>query len=126
MMSRQTWSSISVYDFFRTYNWTGESTEIEFFDSVELVDKYQSLFSLNLKDFLGKSNWTGHQETQNISQEIQPSNESVLSLSVNNFFRGIGWKKRPEIAPTSNNSSFKTPTDKTSSDLDLNNLSDLF
>ena len=126
MMSIQTWSSISVYDFFRTYNWTGETTEIDFFDSVELVDKYQSLFSLNLKDFLGQSNWTGHQENKNISQEIQPSNESVLSLSVNNFFRGIGWEKRTKIAPTSNNSSFKYPTDKTSSDLDLNNLSDLF
>ena len=126
MMSRQTWSSISVYDFFRTYNWTGETTEIEFFDSVELVEQYQSLFSLNLKDFLGKSNWKGQQETKTFSQEIQQSNQSLLSLSVNNFFRGIRWKKPPEIAPTSNNSSFIPPTDKTSSDLDLNNLSDLF
>ncbi len=126
MMSRQTWSSISVYDFFRTYNWTGETTNLELFESVELVEKSQSLFSLNLKDFLGQSNWTGHQENQNISQEIQPNDQSLLSLSVNNFFRGIRWKKEPTIAPTSNNSSFIPPTDKTSSDLDLNNLSDLF
>ena len=126
MMSRQTWSSISVYDFFRTYNWAGETTEIEFFDSVELVDKYQSLFSLNLKDFLRQSNWKGHQENQTFSQGIKPPNQSLLSLSVNNFFRGIRWKKQPKIAPTSNQLSFTPPTDQTSSDLDLNNLSDLF
>ena len=126
MMSMQTWSSISVYDFFRTYNWAGETSQLEVFDSVEFVEKAQYLFSLNLQDFLGQSNWKGYQEKPTFSQPIQPSTESLLSLSVNNFFRGIRWKKPPQIAPTSNQSSLKPPSDSNSSDLDLNNLSDLF
>ncbi|MGK7940509.1 MAG: hypothetical protein AB4062_10255 [Crocosphaera sp.] len=126
MMSRKTWSSISIYDFFRTYNWAGDTTELEVFDAVELVQNSQYLLSSNLKDFLRKSNWKGQKEANSFSPSLPPLNESLLSLSVNHFFRGIGWKKSPEIAPTSKKSSFTPPTDKTSSDLDLNNLSDLF
>lgn len=126
MMSRQTWSSISVYDFFRTCNWVGETSNIKDFDAVELIENSQSLLSLNLKDFLGKSNWKGHQEPQTFSEQVQLSPESLLSLSVNTFFRGIRWKKPPEIAPMPKKSSFTPPNDNTSSDLDLNNLSDLF
>ncbi len=126
MMSRKTWSSISVYDFFRTYNWAGETTDLEVFNAVELVQNSQSLLSSNLKDFLRQANWTGDKDVNSFLASIHPLNESLLSLSVNHFFREIGWKKSPEIAPISNKSSFTYPTDKTSSDLDLNNLSDLF
>ncbi|MDJ0509630.1 MAG: hypothetical protein QNJ64_10305 [Crocosphaera sp.] len=126
MMSRKTWSSISVYDFFRTYNWIGETTDLKAFDAVELLEISQSLLSSNLQDFLKKSNWKGHKDVNSFSPLIQPSNESLLNLSVNHFFRGIGCKKSPEIAPKSNNLSFTPPSNTNSSDLDVNNLSDLF
>ncbi|MDJ0731278.1 MAG: hypothetical protein QNJ33_14925 [Crocosphaera sp.] len=126
MMSRQTWASISVYDFFRTYNWTGETTDLVPFDSVEFFQKSQSLLSLNLREFLIQSNWKGDKKAYFFSQSIQPSNQSLLRLSVNNCFRQIRWEKPLEIAPTSNKLSLKPPDDKTSSNLDLNNLSDLF
>ena len=51
MMSMETWSSISVYDFFRTYNWEGKTSKLDDFDSVELREQSQSLLSLSLKDF---------------------------------------------------------------------------
>ena len=125
-MSMQTWSSISVYDFFRTYNWTGETTDIELFEPVELVQNAQSLFSLNLKDFLRQSNWQGHKKNNSLSQSSQPLSESLFNLSVNNFFREMQWQTLPEIAPMSKNSLFTPLTNETSSDFNLNNLSDLF
>ena len=126
MMSRQTWSSVSVYDFFRTCNWVGETTSLQNLDAVELIESAQSLLDLNLKDFLGQSNWKGQQETQTFSEQVQLAPESLFSLSVNSFFREIRWKKPPEIAPMSKKSSLTPPNHNTSSDLDLNNLSDLF
>ena len=126
MMSRQTWSSVSVYDFFRTCNWVGETTSLQNLDAVELIENAQSLLALNLKDFLGQSNWKGQQETQTFSEQVQLAPESLFNLSVNSFFQGIRWKKTPEIAPMPKKSSLTHPNDNTSSDLDLNNLSDLF
>ena len=126
MMSRQTWSSVSVYDFFRTYNWAGETTNLQDLEAVELIEKAQSLLALNLKDFLVQSNWKGQQVTQTFSEQVQLAPESLLSLSVNSFFQGIRWKKPPEIAPMSKKSSLTPPNENKSPDLDLNNLSDLF
>ncbi|MEL4895262.1 hypothetical protein [Crocosphaera sp. Alani8] len=122
----ETWSSISVYDFFRTYNWEGKTSKLDDFDSVELREQSQSLLSLSLKDFLGSCNWKGYQEKQKISHLIQPSNDSLLNLTVDSFFQGIRWESTPKIAPISNKSSFATTNNLTSSDLNINNLSDLF
>ena len=125
-MSIETWSSLSVYDFFRSHNWTEKTTELEFFDGVELIQNSQSLFSLNLKNFLRQSNWQGYKKANYLSQSIQPLNESLFNLSVNNFFRRMRWETPPEIAPMSKNSLFASLTNDTSSDFNLNNLSDLF
>ncbi|WP_232287257.1 hypothetical protein WH8501_09120 [Crocosphaera watsonii WH 8501] len=38
-------SSISVYDFFRTCNWVGETSNIKDFDAVELIENSQSLLA---------------------------------------------------------------------------------
>ncbi|MGK7879258.1 MAG: hypothetical protein AB4060_04040 [Crocosphaera sp.] len=126
MMSRETWSSVSVYDFFRTCNWVGETTSIQNLDAFELIESAQFLLALNLKDFLEQSNWKGQQETQTFSEQVQLAPEYLFSLSVNSFFRGIRWKKPQEIAPMSKKYSLRPQKHNTSSDLDLNNLSDLF
>ncbi len=126
MMSMQTWSSISVYDFFRTYNWTGETINLELPDVSETSNKTESLLSLNLQDFLLKSNWTGRQKELFSSPSVQFSKEDLLSLSVKNFCQEIGWKGLPNIAPSSNPSSSVNLDNSFSKDLDLDNLSDLF
>lgn len=126
MMSRQTWSSISVYDFFRTYNWTGETINLELPSVTETSHKTESLLSLNLQEFLLKSNWTGQTQKVNSFPSIQHSNQFLLSLSVKSFCQQIEWKERPNIAPSSNPSSSVNLDNLSSTDLDLDNLSDLF
>ncbi|MDJ0661437.1 MAG: hypothetical protein QNJ42_18390 [Crocosphaera sp.] len=126
MMSRQTWSSISVYDFFRTYNWTGETINLVAPNVTKTKQKTESLLSLNLQEFLLKSNWTGKQKQVSLSRSIQHSKESLFSLSVKSFCKEIHWKKPPNIAPSSNPSSSVNLDNLSSTDLDLDNLSDLF
>lgn len=126
MMSRQTWSSISVYDFFRTYNWTGENINLTPPNVTETSHKTESLLSLKLQEFLLNSNWTGRQKQVSLSPSIQRSKKSLLSLSVKNFCHEIAWKKPPNIAPLPNPSPSVTLDNLSSTDLDLDNLSDLF
>ncbi|MDJ0843945.1 hypothetical protein [Crocosphaera sp.] len=126
MMSRKTWSSISVYDFFRTYNWTGESIDLELPNVTETQQETDSLLSLNLQSFLLRSNWAGKQKRVPLSPSIQHSKASLLSLSVKKFCQEIEWKGLPNVAPISNNSSSVNLDNLSSKDLDLDNLSDLF
>lgn len=126
MMSRQTWSSISVYDFFRTYNWTGEKIPVTPLKSKDLSHQSEDLFSLNLGEFLLKSNWTGKQEKGFTTESLQLSNESLLSLSVRNFFQSVVWKSNPNIAPVAKPHSASNLINSSSTDLDLDNLSNLF
>ncbi|ACB51461.1 hypothetical protein cce_2111 [Crocosphaera subtropica ATCC 51142] len=126
MMSRKTWSSISVYDFFRTYNWTGETDTLAVLNPNHRTENSESLLSLNLQRFLLQSNWTGIQETISLSQSLNRSQESLLSLSVRDFFQEMVWKSYPTIAPISKPSSSRNSIDSSSTDLDLDNLSDLF
>ncbi|MGK7957359.1 MAG: hypothetical protein AB4063_19225 [Crocosphaera sp.] len=126
MMSIQTWSSISVYDFFRTYNWTGETVTLGNPNFTETSDDTELLFSLNLQEFLLKSNWKGRQKECFLSPSVQLSTESLLSLSVKNFCQVVQWKEPPNIAPSSNPSSSVNLENLSSTDLDLDNLSDLF
>ncbi len=126
MMSMETWSSISVYDFFRTYNWTGESTNLEPLNASEITNQTELLLSLNLQEFLLKSNWTGKQKEHFLSPSVRFSKECLLSLSVKNFCQEIQWKEPPNIAPSSNPSSSVKLDNLSSTDLDLDNLSDLF
>ncbi|EAZ90514.1 hypothetical protein [Crocosphaera chwakensis] len=126
MMSQKTWSSISVYDFFRTCNWTGEKIVLTTFNATDQSKNDQSLLRLNLQEFLLQSNWDGKQVKDFRSQSIKQSNQSLLSLSVKDFFKGIVWKSSPNIVPTSKPSSSKNSIDSSSTDLDLDNLSDLF
>ena len=126
MMSIQTWSSISVYDFFRTYNWTGETVKLGLPNVTETSDNTELLFSLNLQEFFLKSNWKGRQKERFLSQSVQLSTESLLSLSVKNFCQVVQWKELPNIAPSSNPSSSVNLENLSSTDLDLDNLSDLF
>ncbi|MGB5769810.1 MAG: hypothetical protein WBM32_08075 [Crocosphaera sp.] len=126
MMSMKTWSSISVYDFFRTYNWTGETVTLEPLNPVKKVQKSESLLSLSLGEFLLQSNWQGQKVKTLLNTSTKRTQKSLLTLSVADFFQEIVWQSRPEIAPMSNKSSVTSSIDTPSLNLDLNNLSDLF
>ncbi len=126
MMSRKTWSSISVYDFFRTCNWTGEKIVLTTFNTTEQSKNDQSLLKLNLQQFLLQSNWNGKKVKDFVPESIEQSNQSLLSLSVRDFFQQIVWKSSSNIAPSSQPSSSKNFINSSSTDLDLDNLSDLF
>ncbi|MDJ0597973.1 MAG: hypothetical protein QNJ37_03915 [Crocosphaera sp.] len=126
MMSRQTWSSISVYDFFRTYNWTGKTIKLYPFNLTDKVNNTESLLFLSLREFFLQSNWTGKQVKKFISPNTNQSEESLFSLSVNDFFQAMVWKSSLNIAPNPNPSLSLNSIDSSSSKLDLDNLSDLF
>lgn len=125
-MNRQTWFSISVYDFFRTCNWTGEKIILSTLNTTEESTNDKFLLTLNLKEFLLKSNWDGKQIKSFVPESIELSNQSLLNLSIRDFCQQIVWKSPPNLAPNSQPFSSKNSMDLSSTNIDLDNLSNLF
>ncbi|MEA5533881.1 hypothetical protein [Crocosphaera sp. XPORK-15E] len=126
MMSITAWAGLSVNDFFRTYNWTGQTPKLQPLDTSKNNIKPSSFLCLSLGEFLSQGNWTGKVSPQPLNKATPISNKALMTLPVAEFFQEMGWQGLPNIAPMAQKSSLSKAISSPSQDLNVNNLSDLF
>lgn len=126
MMKTTAWAELSVYDFFKAYNWTGEPPKLDPLHGTQNTVDASSFLCLSLAEFLQQVNWNGKQNTRNFSQPITRSHDSLMTLSVTRFFQEMVWESSPEIAPMPQKNVTSKANSQSYQELDVNNLSDLF
>ncbi len=123
MISLTIWQPISVQDFFRDFNWSGQQATLEAPPSEQTRQTTTSWQSLSVQEFFAQNNWHGQAKVK-ISELAALENKNPLTLSVAQFF-GVGsWRKSQVLpSPTKNQSKSQPPAN---SEIKLDDLSDLF
>jgi len=112
--------SKSVEQFFQACNWEGQSVEI-----ITEIKREPLPLCLKVGEFFRKHNWEG--KPIDLIEETVVNQEVLITKTVREFFTYISWEGKLQIA--------KMPTmtipvqsfsENENSDLNVNDLSDLF
>ncbi len=125
-MSQTQWGPIKVHDFFSDYNWTGETSQLDYLETNQDTVEPSSLFCLTIRDFLGRGNWTGKSAQKFAKLSISQNTPLSLTISVNEFFERINWSSYQPIPSAVSVSAAIPSTPSSSESLNVTNLSNLF
>lgn len=113
-------SLATVEQFFQTVNWEGRSRKLK----PALPEASGSPLCLRVGEFFSRHNWEGKPATL-IEETVVK--EMLITQTVQQFFAYLSWEGKPQVAKMPTPEIQRTPSlDSGSSDLNLNDLSDLF
>jgi hypothetical protein len=126
MMSQAVWGPLKVKDFFRDFNWLGEPVKLEPLESDQDQLSQTSWMCLRVADFLSQSNWRGTKLAQAPVQSFPETENLVLTMSVNKFFRLAQWRSTPTATAVKEIKTSPEPIAQETEEMNVTDLSDLF
>lgn len=123
MISLTIWQPVSVQDFFRDFNWSGQQATLEAPPSEQTEQAATAWQSLSVQEFFALNSWHGQAKVKT-GELTALENKNPLTRSVAQFFGVVSWRKSQVLpSPTKNQSKSQLPDN---SEVKLDDLSDLF